>query len=476
MISLILTLLRTVTATATDPTIDNNPNNKQGWYSAPNYRGTLDIVWPCLLTTFLCCWNAIHPGIPHPKSTWLQRLLDRITCMFLGVISPEMFVWFAYRQRLWAKAEHEELVAIIGRKNWSTAHGFYAYMGGFAIDLISEYPVDDLGCEIGHVHVGSIRRCLEQGRLNPNIWITEQEIQDKGNSDSLGKSLTILQLLWLLLQCSMRLAQHLPLTTLELSTLAYIPCALVIYYLWWDKPYEINTPTYLKLHPEGTFTTNGDMSASDISLRSSKSSLGSTLIDGAAVESRFSSSRIRGTSSSIETSSTNIKVEHLETYARLHTSEASLGNIQAYRTYGIIKQCFASVDAFETYSHMCVTGAISLVMGAVHLSAWNFSFATDYERTAWRICSVLITVNMPLAWFINRILDLSSEYKSWQSGTSNNPITNIQNFKIGLCYVFEASYAVSRLYLAVEVFMALRAAPKDVYRTQEWTNFLPHFG
>jgi hypothetical protein len=233
-----------------NPIIDQNPDGKQGWYSAPNYRGTLDIVWPCLLTIFLCCWNAIHPGVPHPKSTWLQRWFDRIICLFLSTIAPETFVWFAYRERLWAKAGYEELVTIMGRKNWSMAHGFYAQMGGFAVKLISEDLGHNLSCEIGYVQADSIRRYLEQGGLNPNTWITEQEIQNKGKSDSLGKSLTILQLSWLLFQCSARLVQHLPLTTLEISTLAYIPCALVIYYLWWDKPYEINTPTYLDLHYE----------------------------------------------------------------------------------------------------------------------------------------------------------------------------------------------------------------------------------
>jgi hypothetical protein len=107
----------------------------------------------------------------------------------------------------------------MGQENWSMTHGFYAQMGGFAVNLIPERLGDNLNCEIGYIQTDSIRRYLKQGRLNPNTWITEQEIQDKGKSDSLGKSLTILQLSWLLVQCSARLLPHLPLTTLELSTL-----------------------------------------------------------------------------------------------------------------------------------------------------------------------------------------------------------------------------------------------------------------
>jgi hypothetical protein len=78
----------------------------------------------------------------------------------------------------------------------------------------------------------------------------------------------------------------------------------------------------------------------------------------------------------------------------------------------MIRQYFKVNDSFETYSHACVTNAIFLLMGAVHLPVWDFSFTTTYERTAWRICSVIITVSIPLAWLINRILDPNSEYTS----------------------------------------------------------------
>jgi hypothetical protein len=298
----------------------------------------------------------------------------------------------------------------MGQENRSMTYGCYAQMGGFAVNLIPERLGDNLNCEIGYIQTDSIRRYLKQGRLNPNTWITEQEIQDKGKSDSLGKSLTILQLSWLLVQCSARLVPRLPLTTLELGTLAYIPCALVIYYLWWDKPYEINTPTYLDLHPIGTFTTKNSSSASYISPKSSQGSVSSTVLDGRAAESRHSLSRTRGTSLSNKVSSTNIKTDHPEACASLHELGLCPSNIQTYRTYGMIRQYFEVNDSFETYSHACVTNAIFFLMGAVHLSGWDFSFRTTYERAAWRICSVIITVSIPLAWLINRIVDPNSEY------------------------------------------------------------------
>ncbi|KAF2244596.1 hypothetical protein BU26DRAFT_522405 [Trematosphaeria pertusa] len=43
----------------------------------------------------------------------------------------------------------------------------------------------------------------------------------------------------------------------------------------------------------------------------------------------------------------------------------------------------------------------------------------------------------------------------------------IQGIGVGL-------YTLARLYLLVEVFVAFRAMPRDVYKTPEWSVFVPH--
>jgi hypothetical protein len=479
MIALILAVLPLVAAVATDSTIDQNPEDKQGWYSAPNYRGTLDIVWPCLLTVFLCCWNAIHPDIPHPKSTWLQRFLDRTMCLFLGAAAPEMFVYFAYREKLWAKSEYEEAVAILGQENWSIAHGFYSQMGGFAVELDAE---NDSGRIIRYADTDSICRFFQEGRISPNNWITKEDIEDKAKVDGLVKGLTILQLLWLLVQCSARLAQHLPLTTLELSTLAYVPCAIFMYYLWWDKPYEINIPTYLSLDPEGTYIRD-NMSSSHTQLDLRRGITGPSESNESDEPKSDNSSRNKPTFLDSKASYKKSMSDSWEIHARSHASQAFPGRLPGHQVYCMTRQCLSSLDYFETYSHAYVTSAVFFLVGAIHLSAWNISFATTYERTAWRICSIFITVSMPLVWLINRMLEWRPSFQAWKlsksihedsADTSTKPA--IERLIHGLWYVFAVPYVIARLYLLVEVFVALRAAPKDVYRTPEWTNFVPHFG
>jgi hypothetical protein len=486
-IALILAVLPIVAAVATDSTIDQNPEDKQGWYSAPNYRGTLDIVWPCLLTVFLCCWNAIHPDIPHPKSTWLQRFLDRTMCLFLGAAAPEMFVYFAYRERLWARAEYKKVANVMGEENWSIIHGFYAQMGGFAVQLD---PEDDSGYNVRYADGDYICSFVQEGRISAHSWTTEQEIKDKGKADGLVKSLTILQLLWLFIQCSARLAQHLPLTTLEISTLAYIPCAISIYYFWWDKPYEINTPTYLSLAPEGTYVADDDVSVSLASVSLSRSGTGLSKPNESDEQGRSSSSTSRPTSLESTASSTKSSVDCSEAHTESHTSYASSDYLQVYRISGMIRQFSEDTYYFETYGHVFMTGATFFMVGAVHLSAWNFSFATTYERTAWRVCSIVVMFSIPLTWIsilmlggrlVWRSAALTDEYT--KEGREQDMerldawrIQGIGSLSTRLWYVFAVPYVIARLYLLVEVFVALRAAPKDVYRIPEWTNFMPHFG
>ena len=69
---------------------------------------------------------------------------------------------------------------------------------------------------------------------------TEVEIKDRGKSDWLAKSLVLLQTSWFVMQCIARAIEHLPITHLEIVTLAYAAVNFVIYIFWWNKPLSVN--------------------------------------------------------------------------------------------------------------------------------------------------------------------------------------------------------------------------------------------
>jgi hypothetical protein len=64
----------------------------------------------------------------------------------------------------------------------------------------------------------------------------KEEIQDRSKTDWLAKTLVLLQTSWFLVQCMARGFSNLPLSELEIVTLAYTIMNVGIYIAWWDKP------------------------------------------------------------------------------------------------------------------------------------------------------------------------------------------------------------------------------------------------
>ncbi|KAH7375665.1 hypothetical protein B0T11DRAFT_270732 [Plectosphaerella cucumerina] len=73
--------------------------------------------------------------------------------------------------------------------------------------------------------------------------VSDTTIDDKSEADTLAKSLVILQVSWLFLQCIARASQGRPLTILEVHTLVHAVCAMLMYGLWFKKPFDIRDAT-----------------------------------------------------------------------------------------------------------------------------------------------------------------------------------------------------------------------------------------
>lgn len=73
-----------------------------------------------------------------------------------------------------------------------------------------------------------------------------QSVLDKSKANGLGKFLVCLQAGWFCVQCVGRLATGLPICLLELNTFAHAICTILIYVLWWDKPFDIEQPTFVR--------------------------------------------------------------------------------------------------------------------------------------------------------------------------------------------------------------------------------------
>jgi hypothetical protein len=69
--------------------------------------------------------------------------------------------------------------------------------------------------------------------------IAKAEIEDRSKGDAISKAFVILQTSWFVMQCFARYAQGLGITELELITIAFASLNIVIYFLWWEKPLNV---------------------------------------------------------------------------------------------------------------------------------------------------------------------------------------------------------------------------------------------
>lgn len=73
------------------------------WYSAPNYRGTWDLIVSCVLTLMICVWSALHLNVPVKQSKLKDRNVRRLRWILLGIFAPEVVVSTAFAQYLTAR-------------------------------------------------------------------------------------------------------------------------------------------------------------------------------------------------------------------------------------------------------------------------------------------------------------------------------------------------------------------------------------
>ena len=105
------------------------------------------------------------------------------------------------------------------------------YDGDRAIGILGPRQLEDLYAK-GNIAVPCVK---------------EEVIEDHSKGDGLSKALVIVQTTWFVTQCIARRAEGLPITQLELVTVAFAMLNGIMYYLWWNKPLNVHStiPVYL---------------------------------------------------------------------------------------------------------------------------------------------------------------------------------------------------------------------------------------
>ncbi|RAK96823.1 uncharacterized protein BO80DRAFT_416126 [Aspergillus ibericus CBS 121593] len=327
-------------------------------------------------------WLHLWGCLPYwPTAPLRQLWARRVRWMVVIAIAPEIGVTMAYVEY----ASARDLFKKCRHLGFTMSHAFYACMGGFRFAIPREPNRDGTGDDGGNGGDGgdggdsANDKPVKQGAapaedIEGNAvsgdgvatgldyyypWgvgfeeleelglfpatsdhdlqnrslpvVKEQDIHNASTSDALTKGLACLQCGWLVIQSIARAATGLPLTELELMTLAFIFCALIMYGLWWNKPFGVQRATVL--------------------LPSNPEKARAVLPDKTASKRRYELP--------------------LSTWLR---------------AFPFVVVIFFELDRNSAQSVVC--NLASIVFSGFHLIAWNWKFPSDRAQMLWRIFSV----------------------------------------------------------------------------------------
>ncbi len=246
-----------------------NESQMTGWTAEPNARGTIGLLWSCLSTLIICTWTVQHLSLPAEKrsNTATQVVLRKLKWTFCTLICPEYLAGHAFVEYMNVRRHIRRFnkTSLDGSaERWTMSQGFYISSGGLLVSCSSSQSVnkpEDSGTHQLLPNLSSAKApaqvtltlegtysLIQQGLIVPSS-LPDISIQDKNKANGLAKFLACIQSGWLLLQCIGRKNQHLPISVLEFSCLAYVALTYLVYGFWWNKPVDVETPTTISTIP-----------------------------------------------------------------------------------------------------------------------------------------------------------------------------------------------------------------------------------
>ncbi|KAG0702520.1 hypothetical protein DFH29DRAFT_851407 [Suillus ampliporus] len=383
--------------------------------SSCDTRSLWSIIWSCAATLFACTWTAIHPNIPGMNEGKFAIISRRLSIMIIALIAPELMITWAVRQFFSAQ--------------WTVTHGYFAWIGGFIL-YVDDKPRGTLAPD-------ELLKFVRGGSVDMPV-IMEADITDKSKGDGLSKGIAILQLAWFIAQLAARHIQHLPITLLEIDTLAVAALTCIAYGVWWRKPKDVGRPCIVHWKPTGSPS-------------------------GLAYE--YVIALIRLHSSNPNTSSSNRCFSRY--YHHLTRPLVSLSGTEVFISpHDVHSRRVPSLGGYGRYRGGIILfiGCFSgMVFGGIHCLGWNFLFQRHTDQILWRAASLGIAC-MPI------FLLLEGGYVILCPGSGNVASALLQYATRTTLFI----YISARVIVIVLMMLSLRSLPPGVYDTVAWTKFIPH--
>ena len=417
----------------TSMSASNSTDEQLGWVDSPNGRGTIDIVWGCIPTIFLCIWTVLTLNVPAPDTTFRAFTLTKMKWAIIALFGPEWLSGMAGAQwsiaRRAKKQFHKEGI------EWTMRQSFFADMGGVRVKLEDdEFPVTSK-----HIHILFKLGLIKLDAISPAA------IKDRSKADGIAKLFTIIQTSWFLLQCLARLKQHLSITTLELSTIAFVVCTIGTNIMWFAKPKDVMVPVVLKI---------------DCTLEGLLAKAGPQIVDARSEAANWICSPLEKFD--------DLRPNFLVDVGQYLPRTSSLKLSQPAQKMRFRNDRLPPLERDWLLCHFL--SVLSLAFGAVYVAGWNIKFPTHTEQMVWRICTVILFSLVVAFWVVDAGVELHQR-KKMVSRTEKVALTPV---KMALYVLIVMVYVTIRIYILIEPFVCLRSLPATAFQTVNWLSFIPH--
>ncbi|EJD39364.1 hypothetical protein AURDEDRAFT_171555 [Auricularia subglabra TFB-10046 SS5] len=217
----------------TAETVSPNGTDVVSWrHCDVHTRSTFNILSLCISTLVICVWNAVHPDIPRRTTPRWKVYLTRFCGLLIGLFLPELLVLNAIDQWIIARI----LLSRMNERDNDSPNLKFPFL---KVAWWKELGQSDM---LPFLRFGWWKEVnnLTVEHKDQLLSLTEESIQDHSKAGALAKLLFCWQLLVFIINCVGRRMQHLPLSLLEITTLAHALCGLATFALYWHKPHSVN--------------------------------------------------------------------------------------------------------------------------------------------------------------------------------------------------------------------------------------------
>ncbi|KAK3353730.1 hypothetical protein B0T25DRAFT_456667 [Lasiosphaeria hispida] len=253
--------------------------------------------------------------------------------------------------------------------------------------------------------------------------ISNSQLEEKGNGDSIKTILAVFQLLWFSAELLFRVINGLSVTPLEISTLAFSACSIVTYIACWYKPQSVSKHVYIDA-------------------------------DSLPTEEHIMEIAKRGPMAFF-----------------FERGVLWIGGDSAYfreNNKGKLKGTLKDLIIIATITSMLFSG--------IHLLAWNFPFPTVQEQWTWRIvCLVLSLGSIPAGVVKSFQLHLQKRRFTMAKGGYQGLIGGVVHLLEKCVFLMFSVACMGRLFIFAESARSLWFLPSDAFQATPLGN-VPHVG